>query len=60
MKGFVKYGLNTYDMLEVTESEMDKLIQTGGDSFEWPYRYCPETRRVWPKLIWDMEVFFHD
>ena len=58
IKGFIQFGLNTYDMYEVTEAKMDKLMRDKGDSWEWPYRCCLKTRRVWPKLKPGMSVFF--
>jgi hypothetical protein len=58
VKGHIRYGINTYLMLEVTEHEMDELIRKHGDSWEWPHRFCPETRRVWPKPKWDAVVFY--
>jgi hypothetical protein len=60
VRGFLTIGFSTYEMLEISEAEMDKLLSTkGGDSWEWPYRFCAKTKRVWPRLKWDnMEVFF--
>jgi hypothetical protein len=47
-------------MVEITEAEMDKLVRGSGDSMEWPYRFCPETKRVWPKPRPNAEIFYDD
>jgi hypothetical protein len=60
VKGFIQYGNSTYRMVEITEAEMDKLIRESGDSMEWPYRFCPETKRVWPPPRKGAEVFYDD
>jgi hypothetical protein len=58
MNGFITLGTSTYQMVEVTEAEMDKLISNGGDSQEWPLRY-DRRRRVWPRPPAKSEVFFY-
>jgi hypothetical protein len=60
VKGFIRYGHSTYQMVEITETEMDKLVRGSGDSMEWPYRFCPETKRVWPAPRPNAEIFYND
>jgi hypothetical protein len=59
MRAFIRYGLSTYQMVEVTEAEMDKL-QQGGDGILWPHRFSPETRRVYPEPREQAELIFYD
>jgi hypothetical protein len=47
-------------MVEITEAEMDKLIQGNGDSLVWPHRFCAETKRVWPPPRDNAEVFYYE
>jgi hypothetical protein len=58
MKAFIHIGLNPYQMLEVSEAEMDKLLKTG-DRFDWPFRF-DKRKRVWPTPPAKTEVFFYD
>lgn len=57
MKGFVRLGLSTYQMLEISAPEMDALIASGGDSWQWPLRF-DDRRRVWPPPRDGWEVFY--
>lgn len=59
MTGLIHIGLSTYQMVEVTEHEMDELMRKGGDSLKWPLRFSPVTKRVWPKPPRGSEVSFH-
>jgi hypothetical protein len=60
MRGFIHLDFSIFQMLEVTEDEMDKLIAQGGDSqFDWPFRF-DRRKRVWPKLPDRCMVFFYD
>jgi hypothetical protein len=58
VKGFIHIGGNPYQMLEVTEAEMDKLMESGS-RYDWPYRF-DKRKRVWPRPPADTEVFFYD
>lgn len=60
MKGFIYIGTSLYQMLEVTEAEMDRLMKRSGDSQEWPLRFSPVTKRIWPKPPKGSEVFFYE
>ena len=57
MKGFVHIGNSTYQMQEVSAKEMDALVNSGGDSWQWPLRF-DEQKRVWPKPQEGREVFY--
>lgn len=64
VKGFIRYGDHTiYQMEEVTDDEMDQLIENGGYSREWPIRFDSQGR-LWPTLekqfIKADEVFYQD
>ena len=58
MIGFVTYGISTYQMAEITEAAMDELVRNGGDGREWPHRFSPVTKRIWPPLRPNGEAFF--
>lgn len=57
LKGFVRIGLSTYQMYEVSAEEMDALIASGGDSWQWPLRF-DDRERVWPIPHEGWEVVF--
>jgi hypothetical protein len=60
VRAFLHLDFSIFQMLVVTEVEMDKLIAQGGDGqFDWPFRFdC--RKRVWPKPPDRCEVFFYD
>lgn len=55
MKGFVRIGLNTYQMDQIEPEEMDALLQRG-DSQIWPLRF-DRHKRVFPEP--GTEVFYY-
>jgi hypothetical protein len=59
MKGFVRIGLSTYQMMEVDPEEMDELMKQP-DCMLWPLRF-DRNKRVWP-MPWqeDIMIFFRD
>ena len=58
MKGFIHIGLSTYQMVEVSESEMDALIKEG-DGQSWPFRF-DHKKRIFPAPRDGWEPFFYE
>lgn len=58
MYGFIRIGLSTYQMTEVTPEEMDVLIE-GGDPATWPLRF-DSRKRIYPAPRDDWEPFYYD
>lgn len=60
MKGFLHLGFSIFEMLEVSEAEMDKLMESErGNIFDWPFRF-DQRKCVWPTPPKKTEVFFYD
>lgn len=59
MKGFVRIGLSTYQMIEIEPEEMDELLKKG-DSQIWPLRF-DRHQRVHP-VPWeqDVTIFYYE
>jgi hypothetical protein len=57
MKAFVRIGLSTYQMQQITREEMDALIAANGDSWQWPLRF-DDQKRVWPPPHDEWEAMF--
>jgi hypothetical protein len=58
VKGWISIGHFAFEMLEVTEGAMDKLIESGMETTDWPFRF-DQRQRVWPALPKGCEVFFN-
>jgi hypothetical protein len=60
MRGWIRYAESCYRLVEVTEAEMDALIQSDGDGRVWPHRFSRVTRCVWPPPRASAEVFYEE
>jgi hypothetical protein len=59
VKAFLHLDFSIFEMLEVTEKQMDKLMESEGRTWDWPFRF-DRRKRIWPKPPERCEVFFYD
>jgi hypothetical protein len=57
MKAFLHTGCTIFQMFEISEAEMDALIERGDDFL--PFRF-DRRKRVWPRPPARAELFFYD